>query len=47
MCDADWRKVDLGEWAAAVDQGKSVAADESASGQSRGPWAVLCDNESF
>ena len=42
-----WKKVDQGEWAAAVDQGKLVAACKSASGRSRGPWTVHCDNESF
>lgn len=43
----NWKKVDQGEWSAAVNQGKLVAACKSASGRARGPWTVLCDNESF
>ena len=43
----NWKKVDQEEWTAAVTDGKLVAACRSASGRVRGPWTVLCDNESF
>ena len=43
-----WKKVDQDEWSAAVEQGKLTAACRSARpGRQRGPWHILCDNESF
>lgn len=43
-----WKKVNQEEWAAAVDSGRLVAACKSARpDRQRGPWHILCDNESF
>lgn len=43
-----WRKVNQAEWAAAVDSGKLLAACKAARpDRQRGPWRILCDNESF
>ena len=41
------RKVNQGEWSEAVNSGKLKAACQDASGRSRGPWCLLCDNEGF
>jgi len=42
------RKVDAEEWAEAVDKGALVKALKLANpNRQRGPWKVLCDNESF
>jgi transposase len=42
------RKVTAEEWAAAVDKGNLVKALRTANpGRKRGPWKILCDNESF
>ena len=42
------RKVTAGEWAAAVAKGDLVKALRQANpGRLRGPWNILCDNESF
>ena len=43
-----WKKVNQGEWAEAVEKGRLVAACKSARpDRQRGPWRLLCDNESF
>ena len=42
------RKTDSEEWSAVVRAGKLVAACKRVRpGKHRGPWKVLCDNESF
>jgi len=44
----DNRKVDTDEWVEAVDAGLLVKALQAANpGRTRGPWRILCDNESF
>ena len=42
-----FRKVDSIEWVDSVESGEVRAACMEASGRSRGPWKILCDNESF
>ena len=43
-----WKKVDQYEWSRAVEKGRLVAACKAARpGRKRGPWRILCDNESF
>ena len=43
-----WKKVDQHEWSRAVEKGKLVAACKAArTDRKRGPWRILCDNESF
>ena len=42
------REVTAGDWAAAVGRGDLVKALRQANpGRVRGPWNILCDNESF
>ena len=42
------RKITADEWkAAAIDKGTLVKACKTASGRQRGPYTVVCDNESF
>ena len=42
------RKVDAEEWVEAVDKGLLLKALQTANPhKSRGPWKILCDNESF
>ena len=41
------RKTNKVEWMQAVKEGRLSRACKDASGQLRGPWRVLCDNESF
>ena len=51
FADVMWhesRKTDSEEWSAVVRAGKLVAACKRVRpGKHRGPWKVLCDNESF
>jgi hypothetical protein len=43
-----WKKVNTAEWTQAVESGRLVAACKSARpDRTRGPWRLLCDNESF
>ena len=42
-----FKKMNQHEWADAVEDGSVVKACKEASGRSRGPWCLLCDNESF
>ena len=43
-----WKKVNQAEWTAAVEKGRLVEACKSARpDRQRGPWRLLCDNESF
>ena len=41
------KKVNQDEWSEVVGAGKLVQACRDASGKTRGPWCILCDNERF
>ena len=43
-----YRKVDQGEWSAAVESGRlQEACRATRTDRQRGPWRIICDNESF
>jgi len=43
----DTRKLNQTDWSDAVECGKLTAACREVTGRTRGPWTVLCDNETF
>ena len=43
----DNRKIDTDEWVDAVREGKLLKALQATNKKKKGPWSILCDNESF
>ena len=47
VCFHDQRKIKAEDWARHVDEKKLEIACQTAQNRRRGPWRVLCDNETF